>query len=170
MGSSFLFEANWVDVIVLIFLVRGAYIGLNQGFSVELFKTLGAIATAVLTLLCYGRVGEWLSSHSVLSLQIANFFSFSVLIFVLLFVFTIVRTLLFKVLHLQLFYGLERSGGFILGLIRSTVFVSLFLFVLTLLPFQYLKESVEVKSFFGPGLKEIAPKVVEFIIGFKPEQ
>ena len=128
MDFSFLPKTNWVDIIVIIFLIRGGYIGLNRGFSVELFKTLGAIVATVLSLLYYDKAGEWLASHSFLSFQIANTISFLVLVFSLLIVFRIVRILLFRILHLELFYGLERGGGFTLGLARSIVFASLFLF------------------------------------------
>lgn len=169
MNFAFLPETNWVDLIVVIFLIRGGYIGLNQGFSVELFKTLGALAATVLSLLYYGKIGEWLASHSFLSLQAANSTSFLALVFSLLIVFKIVRILLFKILHLELFGGLEKWGGFALGLARSVVFVSLFLFVLTLLPVKYFKESVEEKSFSGAYLKEVAPKVLDFVVQFKPK-
>ena len=169
MDLNFLPQTNWVDIIVVIFLIRGGYIGLDQGFSVELFKTLGAIGATVITLLYYNGLGEWLASHSFLSPQIANFLSFLVLVFMLLFVFRVIRLLMFKISHFQLFYGLEKWGGFTLGLARSIVFASLFLFVLTLLPGQYIKESVEEKSFSGPYLKGVAPKVLNFIVMFEPK-
>lgn len=76
---------------------------------------------------------------------------------------------MFRILHLELFFGLEKWGGLVLGLGRSIVLLSLFLFVLTLFPFEYIKESVEVKSLSGPYLKEAAPKVFEFIVRFKPK-
>ena len=169
MNSSFLPETNWVDIIVVIFLVRGGYIGLSRGFSAELFQILGAVASAVLSLLYYETLGQWLTSHSFLSLQIANFLSFLFLLLTLLFVFRTVRILLFKILHLELFFGWEKWGGLILGVARSVVFASLFLFVLLLLPVQYIKESIEERSLSGPYIKEIAPKAVDFIVQFKPK-
>ena len=170
MTLDFIPETNWVDIIVVIFLIRGGYIGLTRGFSVELFKILGAIGTCVLTLLYYKQLGTWLVSHSFLSLQIADFLSFLILLFALLIIFRALRVLIFKVLHLELFYGLEKWGGLVLGLGRSIVFASLFLFVLALLPVEYIKESVEAKSFSGPYLKEVAPKVLGFIVRFKPKE
>lgn len=169
MDLSFLPEINWVDIIVVTFLIRGCYIGLNQGFSVELFKTLGAIAATVLAFLYYANLGEWLKLHSFLSIQVASIISFSVLVFSLLIAFKAVRILLFSILHIELFGSLERWGGFTLGLVRGLVFASLFLFALTLLPGTYFKQSVEERSFSGPYLKEIAPKVVDFIVMFKPK-
>ena len=169
MNLNFLPETNWVDIIVIIFLIRGGYIGLTQGLSVELFKTLGAVGACVVTLLYYNRLGQYLSSHSFLSLQIAGFLAFLVLIFSLLFIFRTIRVLVCKVLNLQLFYGLEKWGGLGLGLARSIIFASLFLFVLALIPVQYIKESVEVKSLSGPYLKQVAPKVLDFIVMFRPK-
>ncbi len=170
MTLDFIPETNWVDIIVIIFLIRGGYIGLIQGFSVELFKTLGAIGATVLSLLYYNKLGLWLSSHSFLSLQIADFLSFLALVFALLFIFRALRILIFKISHLQLIFALEKWGGFTLGLARSIVFASLFLFLLVLLPIQYIKESVEVTSLSGPYLKEVAPKVLDFIVRFKPKE
>ncbi|MCQ9208099.1 MAG: CvpA family protein [Omnitrophica bacterium] len=169
MNLSFLPVGNWVDVIVIIFLIRGGYIGLQRGFSIELFKVLGAVATCVLSLLYYGHLGKWLATSSFLSLQVANFLSFLILFFLLLLVFRTVRVLLFKVLHLELLGEIEKWGGLILGLGRSLVFASLFLFALTLLPFEYIKESVEQESFSGAELKEMGPRMLEFIVRFKPE-
>ena len=170
MNLDFLPETNWVDIIVVIFLIRGGYIGYNLGFSVELFKLLGAVVATVLSLIYYADIGNWLTSHSFLSLQVANFISFLALFFSLLLVFKLVRTLLFRILHLELFGGLESWGGFTLGLARSVIFASLFLFALTLLPMQYIKESVEEKSFSGPYLKEIAPRVLSFVLKFRPKE
>ena len=154
---------------MLVFVVRGCYIGLARGFSVELFKTLGVVVASVLTLLYYLEAGAWLASHSFLSIELADSVSFVVLIFSLLIVIKAVRILLFRVLHLELFYGLERWGGFTLGLARSVIFASLFLFALTILPVTYIKESVQEKSFFGPYLTPVAPKVLNFIMQFSPK-
>lgn len=169
MNVDFLPESNWVDIIVVIFLIRGGYIGYNLGFSVELFKLLGVVVATVLSLIFYAQIGEWFSSHSFLSIQVANFISFLALFFALILVFKIIRILLFRILHLELFGGLEKWGGFSLGLFRSLIFASLFVFALTLLPVTYLKESVEEKSFSGAFLKELAPKVVDFIVMFRPK-
>lgn len=158
-----------MDLLVVIFLVRGVYIGLDRGFSVELFKILAAITTCVVTLFYYSTLGEWLTSHSFLSLPVANVISFLGIFCSLLILFRIVRLFLFKILRLELFYGLERWGGFILGLSRSVVFASLFLFVLTLFPAQYIKESVELNSLSGPYLTKMPSKVLDFAMQFKPE-
>jgi len=170
MDLSFLPETNWVDIIVVILLIRGGYIGLSRGFSVELFKTLGAIAACVLSLLYYQGLAEWLASHSFLSLQTARVISFLILVFLLVLTFNVVRILIFKILHIELFYGLEKWGGLGLGLARSIVYTSLFLFVLTLFPLAYFKQSVEENSFSGPYLKKVAPKVLEFIVKFRPKE
>ncbi|MBN3038996.1 MAG: CvpA family protein [Candidatus Omnitrophica bacterium] len=167
--DKFLPHTNWVDIIVLVFLIRGGYIGLERGFSIELFKTIAAVAACVISTIFYNNLGQWLTSHSFLSLQVANFLAFLFLFFLLLFVFKIVRIIIFRVMHLELVYGWEKWGGFTLGLLRSAVFASLFIFTLTLLPIQYLKESVEEKSLTGPSIKRIAPRVTDFILRFKPK-
>lgn len=169
MQTSFLPETNWVDIIVVIFVIRGAYIGLTRGFSIELFKFLGTIGAAVLSLLYYERLGTWLSAHTNLSPVVANSLSFVVLISLLLFIFTIVRTLSFKVLHVELIAGWESWAGFILGIIRSLILVSLFLHLLLFIPVEYIKESVEKTSFSGPYLERVAPKVLKFVVQFRPK-
>ncbi|NQS99715.1 MAG: CvpA family protein [Candidatus Omnitrophica bacterium] len=170
MKLSFLPETNWVDIIIVIFLIRGGYIGLIQGFSVELFKTLGAIAATVVSLLYYVRVGGWLAAHSFLSPQAAKIIIFLIFFFLLLFVFRLIRVLLFKVLHLELLNSnLEKWVGLVLGLGRAVIFASFFVIALTLIPVNYLNKSAEEKSFSGPYLKEVAPRVMKFIVMFKPD-
>ncbi len=163
-------KTNWIDIVVIIFLIRGGYIGLVKGFSVEIFKILGAIASVVFSLIYYKEVGQWLTSHSFLSLQVADVLALGVLFCLSLIVLRVVRVLIFRVLHLELFYGLEKWGGIILGLGRSVVFASLFLFALTLIPVDYFKTAVEERSFSGPYLKEVAPKVLDFIVRFRPKE
>lgn len=169
MNASFLPEINWIDIIVLILLIRGCYIGYYEGFSVEIFKTLGAIVTAAITLLYYRQPAQWLVLHSFLHLPVAKFLSVTILTFSLLIVAKVVRVFAFKVLHLELFGNLERWGGFIFGLVRGIVFASLFIFAIRLLPGEYIKESVEKQSFSGPCLKDVAPKALDFMRQFKPK-
>jgi membrane protein required for colicin V production len=166
---TFIPETNWVDVIVVILLIRGGYIGFAQGFSVEFFKTLGAVTATVSALLFYEDLAAWLTSYAYLPLQISRFISFSALVISLLLVFKVVRILVIKILHLELLGKLERWAGVVLAMARSIIVASLLLFVLALLPVDYIKESVAEKSFFGPYLQPVAPKVVEFIVMFKPK-
>lgn len=169
MDLSLLPEANWLDIIVLIFLVRGAYIGLSRGLSAELSKLLGVILTVVFSLAFYDILGGWLASSSFLSLQVANFISFLVLVLIFAMLSRIVRVFLFNILHLELFGGLEKWGGFILGIGRSLILGSLFLYAITLVPISYFRESVQEKSLFAPYLTGLAPKIVNVIFMFKPQ-
>lgn len=167
---SFLPAINWVDIVVLAFLIRGGYIGLSRGFSVEFFKIIGAIVSVVLALLYYKIAGEWVADHSFLSLPTANFLSIICIVCALLFIFRLLRIFLFKVLHLEfLSVFLERSGGLILGIARSIIWASLFLFVLTLPPITYLRESVECNSFVGPCVKQVAVRLLDLVHSYIPE-
>lgn len=143
---------------------------MERGLSIEVFKTVAAVAACVVSIIYYSELGEFLSAHSFLSLQVAQFLAFSIIFFSLLFIFKVVRVLLFKVLRLELLPSWEKWGGLTLGLARSAVFASLFLFGLTLLPVNYLKESVQERSFSGPHLIKVAPKVADFIGMFKPKK
>lgn len=169
MDLSTIPQVNWVDLIVVTSLIRGGYIGLARGFSVELFKLSGMLATAVISLLCYKELGRFLTAHSFLSIQVANVISFIVIFIVLLIIFKLIRVFLFRVLHLELFGSLEKWGGLSLGLARSFVFASLFLFMLALIPVEYIQKSVEEKSFSGQNIKKIAPYIKEFVMKFKPK-
>ena len=166
---TFLPQTNWVDIIVVIFLIRGGYIGLHQGFSVELFKTLGAVVATVVAFLCYAQIGEWVASRSILTPQVLSPVVFLVLLFSLLMIFKMLRIFLFRVLHLGLYGRLEQWGGLTLGLARSAIFASLFLFVLSLIPVQYFQQSVQERSFSGAYLIKVAPKVLDFVVQFEPK-
>jgi len=168
MEFSFLPEINWVDIIVLIFLIRGSYIGFVSGFSVEIFKILGAFLATILALSCYKGIGIWLAAHSFLSLPVANFLSFLCLFCLLLFLVRAFRVVVFKILHLQLIAGFESWGGLIFGIMRSLILASLFLFMLTLLPVDYIRNSVEKNSLTGLHLKQLAPQIMSFVVRFKP--
>ncbi len=169
MNLSYLPRINWIDIIVVISLFRGGYIGLVRGFSVELFKLIGMVATAILTVLYYESLSLFLASHSFLPLEAANVVSVVFLFASLLLIFKLVRVLLFRVLHLELFGSLEKWGGCVLGFLRGFVFASLLLFVITLLPIEYAQKSIDEKSFLGPRIKQIVPQVTEFAMKFRPK-
>jgi len=143
---------------------------LERGLSIEVFKTVAAVAACVAALNFYESLGQLLASHSFLTPQVAQFLTFSIILFSLLFVFRLVRILLFRILRLELLPGWEKWGGLTLGLGRSIVFASLFIFGLTLLSVDYLKVSVEERSLSGPHLIKVAPKVADFIGMFKPKK
>ena len=160
-------NTNWVDIVVVIFLFRGGYIGLYQGFAAEIFKILGAIVACVASLSSYQIPGEWLNANSFLSAHTANIISFIFILFSILFLFRLIRIFLFRVLHIEIFGRLENWAGLILGLGRGLVLASLFIFALSLLPCEYLTQTIEA-SFSGARIKNVAPLIKDFIVKFQP--
>ena len=61
MVIEFLKGLNWVDVFVVILLIRITYIAVKTGLSVEVFKSLGTVCAVYLALHYYINSGKFLN-------------------------------------------------------------------------------------------------------------
>ena len=160
---------NWVDILVVILLIRTTYIGLSQGFAVEVFKSIGLICASVVSMHNYNRLGEFVNSYSFFSSPTASKAgSFIILTCAVLLVFKLLRIIFQFIAKIEVVSWLERFGGIIIGLCRGVLLSSVILFILTLMPPEYVKRSVDTNSLSGPYLVKITPATYDFIIKFLP--
>lgn len=158
---STLKQFNWVDIFVVILLLRTTYIAMNNGFSIELFKLLGTVLATYLSLHYYLIFSDYIGSRiGVNNIPLAYLTS---LIFVVLgllgyLVFVVLRNVFYRFIKMEAVPNLNKWGGLIFGLARGALLVSLIIFILVTAPFGYLKDSVS-SSYSGKRLFKIAPNV-----------
>lgn len=50
---------NWVDVLVIILLIRAGFVGWTKGLTLEFFKFIGIVVTMFVSLRFYDNLSSW---------------------------------------------------------------------------------------------------------------
>jgi uncharacterized membrane protein required for colicin V production len=156
-------QINWVDIFVVIFLIRGTYIGSTKGLTAELFKSLGLILVLVISFSLHMPLAQFLSSHLFFSLKIAMPVAFSLLAIAVFFVYRIIIGVCLRLMNIEFAEGLDKFGGIILGFLRGTVLASFIIFSLNLFPSAYVTRSIDKNSLSGKYLAKLAPVIYHFV-------
>ncbi|MBM3255062.1 MAG: CvpA family protein [Candidatus Omnitrophica bacterium] len=139
-------KLNWVDIVILILLARICYIAVKSGMLTELFKLLGVILSAYLSLHYYVLFSAYFVNR--LGLKNINTHFIGLFSFVLLaaagyLVFLGLRILFVKFIKAESTPGLHRWGGIIVGLARGFLLASLVVFSLAISGSGYFYNSVK---------------------------
>lgn len=159
---------NWVDVVTLIVLLRTTYIGLNRGFSVELFKFLGIVLALVVGLNFYLPASEFLSGSSFIRGWLAQILSFLVLISMAILLFKLIQLFFNAVVKTEFVKWLDKSGGLILGILRGILICGLLFITLLLLPWDYPDYSIKQRSLSGWPILKVSERIYYFTFKLYP--
>lgn len=168
--SEFFQQINWVDVFVVIFLIRTSYIGARTGLPPELFKIVGILLGLYLGMKFYSDFGSWVNSKIALPPELADGLSFLILIFASIISLKFVGAVLTKVVKLTFTERVDKWGGFIFGLARGAIVLSLIFMFLGILQIDYFMKSIEERSLTGPYFQKVAPFVYQVITKTTPEE
>lgn len=145
MFLNMLKQFNWLDIFILILLIRICYVALKNGFSVELFKLFGLLFAAYVSMHYYSVFSGFLRKGFLfknLSYKTIRFFSFFALAVSGNFIFIILRGIFCRFIKMEAAPALNKWGGFILGIARATLLLSLIIFILIISPVGYARYSV----------------------------
>ncbi|KPK38037.1 MAG: hypothetical protein AMJ78_10630 [Omnitrophica WOR_2 bacterium SM23_29] len=154
---------NWVDIFVVILLIRTSYIGARTGFSTELFKSIGVLVGLYLSMRFYSDFGSLIISKIALPPELSDGLSFLILILISVITLKYVGFLLSKVVRLTFADKVDHWGGFIFGVLRGTVLLSLIFMFFGFIQIDYITKSIEERSLTGPYIQRIAPFVYQVI-------
>lgn len=153
-------QVNWLDIFVLIILIRICYVSVKSGFPVELFKFSGLILAVFLSLHYYTRLSALVSVSLGLknvSLVFLSLLSFVFLASIALLIVSLLRKLFFKLVKIEAVSNLNKWGGLVIGIVRAFLFASLIIFVFVMSGISYLQGSV-ASSYSGKGIFRLAPQ------------
>ena len=152
---------NWVDLIIVILLVRGCYSGFGRGLWAELLSLVGAVSAVVLTINYSRVVMDWLRPWIPWNPMVAQFLMFwGVFLIAVLAIHVLLRRVA-EVIKWERFHWLPQGAGFLLGGLRGLWWSGFVLVALASSGFVYLQESVEQRSVSGPRLLPIARNVLD---------
>lgn len=158
-------QVNWLDIFVLIILIRICYVAIKTGFLLELFKILGAILAAYLSLHYFSRLSSFVSTligFRNISPAFLSLLSFVFLAGAGYLAFSFLRRIFLKLIKMEAVSTLNKWGGFVLGVARGFLFASLVIFIFVISGIGYLKKGVTV-SYSGKALFRIAPAAYSWV-------
>ena len=154
-------QVNWIDIFVVILLLRSIYVAIKNDFSIELFKLLGTVFAAYLSLHYYLIFSDYIASRTgINNIPSAYLTSFSIIALAIVgyLVFVLLRSVFYRLINMEVAPKLNKWGGLLFGLSRGLLLISLIIFILVTSGSGYLKVSVRT-SYSGKRLLKIAPSV-----------
>jgi len=166
--SDFFGKINWVDIFIVILLIRTSYIGFTQGLVYELLTIAGVFGAILLTVHNYEALGGFFYEDVNLPIDFSNLLSFSILALGVIFLFRYVRNGLYRFLKFEIFPTLEKYGGIAAGFLRGSLIASTVLLGLLLIPNDYISQSIQRRSAMGNAFLRIVPASYNYVIDLLP--
>lgn len=160
-----LMRLNWVDLLVLIIMLRTVYGAFREGLSHEIFPLFGSVAGLLLALYYYEKMALLAAKSISLPASILNFASFFLIILAGKFVLRFLKAMLDIMIKVTWHPLIEKTGGLLAGLVRGAVVTSTILIIFALLPLSYLQWSIRDRSLSGMYFLRIGPAIYETIFG-----
>ncbi len=159
MGLEIARQFNWVDILVIILLLRIGYIAIKNGIAAEFFKLPGIISAIYLSLHYYTALSDWIKSYvfakQKMPLRFLDFLVCLVLAIIGYLIFVLLRSIFCRFVKMEAVPTLSKWGGLVLGVARGFLLVSLVVFMLAISSISYLKNSVK-NSYSGQQLFNVA--------------
>lgn len=159
---------NWIDILCLTFLSIGSYVGYRKELTFQIFHLTGVVVSLFFALHNYQSLSGFLAKYCFLPSAVARIISFLVLIVTVIVVFRIGAVFIQKIIKIKVIEKLDKIGGVILGLVRYLIIVSLILICLLLIPWSYLRVSINERSVLGRHVVKVAPAVYSGLVRIFP--
>lgn len=152
-------QLNWLDILIILFVLRLIYVAANNGMVIEGFKFLGVLLALYLSFHYYASLAVLLQERlgiNFISLEVLYFLTFLLLATMGYCLLIFLRRLFSQLIKIETVPTLSRWGGLVLGIIRGMLGISLILFMLVLSNIDYFRRSVS-SSLFARHVAIIAP-------------
>lgn len=156
-------KINWIDILIIIYIVRAFFHGKKRGFSFEITAFVSALASWVLAIHFYQGLGLSINKWFLLSLETARVISFAGIAICILFLGAILSRLIKKIMKLSFLPNIEKIGGCILGILRGISISAIIIVALALTPSKAIQQEVYISSFFGNYLVALSPRLHKWI-------
>ena len=159
---------NWIDVSIMIIILLNMIIGIRRGIIRGIINLIGIIAAIFLAIFWFKEVGEYISSHSQISGEIAKILGFA-LIFLGVYLISRIIELFFKKIFSLLFISwIDGLGGALFGLTKGSLIVGILLVIITFIPLPvFLKEQLE-SSFLANRFAVMTAIVYDYLKDWLP--
>lgn len=156
-------QFNWIDILIIICVLRMCFIGLKRGLGTEIFKFINICFCTFVAFHFYYSLGEFISSKlPALPLEAALIFNYAVLIFIITIIFRMLREGFFVFIKTETVSAVSKYSGLIVGFIRGILISGLIIFGLLISTVHYFELSART-SFLGPRILQFQIKTYEAI-------
>lgn len=156
-------KINWVDVLIVIYIIRAFFHGKKRGLSYEITALVSALFAWVVALHFYQVFGDRLSKWFLLNVPTGRVIAFAACGAGVLFLGAVLSRLMSKIMKLSFVPNVEKVGGCILGTLRGISMTALVVVALALLPIKLVQQEVYVSSFLGNYFVALSPKVYRWV-------
>ncbi|MDO8525739.1 MAG: CvpA family protein [Candidatus Omnitrophota bacterium] len=155
-------KINWVDVLILILILRTSYVSIQDGLSHEILPLIGSVCMLIIPLHYYNAIALFLyDSGFAIPIGILNLLSFLLSAVCIGVIFRFLKVAIDKIIRVSWHLLIERFGGLLAGVIRGAILASIILMIITLIPLPYLQWSVRERSLMGVYFLRIGPSIYE---------
>jgi membrane protein required for colicin V production len=151
---------NWLDVILIIFLIASFVFGLWQGFIRALLSVVGMVVGVILASNFYPSLAKVLGFIS--NPEIANIVAFAIILVAVMIVFMIIAALLRSLLETIKLGCIDRIAGGVLGVVVGALFISALLAGIV----KFFGQGVVTSSVIAGFLLDKFP----FVLGLLPSE
>ncbi len=152
-------QLNWLDIFILIIILRICYIASKTGLPSEFFKFIGTLLASCVSMHYYVAISDSVRALvpviKDIPAEVLDFVIFLTLAIGTYLVFVVLRNITNNLLKIEAVSTLNKWGGLLLGSLRSLFLVSFIVFVMAVSPVNYLKLSVK-HSYFGPRVFSVS--------------
>ncbi|MFH1790487.1 MAG: CvpA family protein [Candidatus Omnitrophota bacterium] len=145
-------RVNWVDILLIIIIIRITYTGSFLGVGAQVIPFLATLFTVGVSYYFYGGIADFLSDKLSFPASTGKFLAF----FLLVFLFGIVMKLVMIVVPVrkpETLILIEQSFGLILGFLRGIMIAGIVVTILVLLPVSGVDGMVEGSALGMPVLR-----------------
>jgi len=159
---------NWIDVSIMIIILLNMIIGIRRGIIRGIINLIGVITAIFLAIFWFKEVGEFISSHSQISGEIANILGFALIFLGIYLIVRIIEILFKKILSLLFVSWIDGLGGAVFGLIKGSLIVGILLVIISFIPLPvFLKEQLE-NSFLANRFAVMTTIVYDYLKDWLP--
>ena len=151
---------NWVDLIIIILIMRMSYNGFGRGLLTEMLQLAGAVAITCLSVNYWGLV-KTLQPLTILAPHTAAVVAFWTLFLTLIVVVHAVIRRLTDLIKWERLHWLIQGIGLFFGGARGLWWAGFIVIILSSSGLVPVQQSVEERSVFGPHLLPLSRKTLE---------
>lgn len=155
-------KLNWIDVVVLVVMLRALYIGLKRGCVSEIFQLMAVFASIFVVYHYYPFCSRLIENRIFLKPEIARSVTFFVLWALVALVCKFVRDGACMIFKIEAKSFVDKLGGLTVGFIRGALVSSLLLSLFMTTGSDYLIRNVK-GSYLSSQVSPLAPSVYKFI-------
>ena len=124
---------NWIDAALVLLFIRMIFVGIKSGFISELFKFLGVVTAAFVSLHYYSFIAAWLALKTRISWDYWDLVMFAGLWFAVFFLFKFAREGILFLFKVETNHeGFDKYGAGVVAVFRGILVCSLTIFLILL--------------------------------------